>query len=332
VKKNWFLVVMALMFSLVFWTLSGVFLYGVVRQAGTADWASAQGKVVSSRVTSHRGSKGGTTYKPEVVFTYTLGGATHTSSNITLASGFSDSGGGYAQRIVSENPPGKDVTVYYNPKSPGEAVLIRGVTDREWQLVSLLGLFVSVPVFLWLLVASSFRAQAGDRVGTVRVIEPAPGISVVRSFVITPLAAAFIAWGVALVATIILTMTVFGGNARASVLIGWSASLALAIAFGLWRRSWITAGRCDTVIDRGAGLLIPARGLRGEATALPLSTVKDTAVRQDSPVSTNKTRHWRVHLLIEGEAKSRPVADIRLKADAETFNQWVRSRIGLTTS
>lgn len=99
----------------------------------------------------------------------------------------------------------------------------------------------------------------------------------------------------------------------------------------MWRRRWIAAGRCDTVIDRAAGLLIPPRGRKATAEAIPLTRVTGTMLKQDSRVSTNKVRHWRVHLVLEGEKKTRPIADVRTKADAGAFDDWFRARLGLTT-
>lgn len=328
-KKHWFMLLLAILFSSIFWTLSGIFIKGWVRQAGTANWPTVKGEVTSSSVSSHRGSKGGRTYKPEVSYRYSVAGVAYTSDSITLCMSFSESGGGYARRTVAAFPAGKTVAVYYDPTSPGVSVLFNGLGDREWQTLSLLALFVSVPAVLWMIALSGVRSQAEGRVGTVRVLEPAPGFSVIRDVTIGPWVVGAIVWFVGLVATLLAVMVVFDTGSRAVLLTGWGLTLLCAAGGWTWRRRWITAGRCDTVIDQTAGLLIPPRGRKAAAEAIPLTRVTGTKLKQDSPISTNKVRHWRVHLVVQGEAKTRAIADVRTKADAKVFDDWFKARLGL---
>lgn len=324
------MIFLALLCSVILWPLTAYFVSGLVRQASTGEWPSARGEVLSSRVTSHRGSKGSRTYRPEVAYRYSIAGANYTGSNITLSKTFGDSGGGYARRTVAQFPAGRQTDVYYNPEAPEESVLLRGIGDREWQVLSLVSILVSVPVILWIVVAAGFRSRSRGRVGTVRVLEPTPGIAVVRDYDFGPLGVAAAAWAIGLLGTLLAVTLVFDTGLRDVLLIGWGVTLLLTAGSAWLRSRWINAGRCDTVIDQAAGVLIPARGGKGAAQAVPLTGVTGTKLKQDSPHSTNKRPHWRVHVVLAGEGRTMPVADVRLKEDARAFDRWLRARLGLT--
>ncbi len=328
-KKNRFMLALAVVFSAIFWTLSGVFVHGWIAQAGTSGWPSTTGEVIASRVATRTGSKGGHTYAPEVDYKYTVGANDYNSSSISLSTTFSDSGGGYARRTVAQFPAGRKIAVYYDPSDASRSVLLRGTGDRDWQMLGLVALFLSVPVVLWVVYVRSVCAGGRGHVGTVRVLEPAPGFTVVRAVTVWPWVAGAAAWFTGLVATFVAVLLAPGSSAREVLLIGWGATVLATFAAWLWRTRWITAGRCDTVIDRASGVLIPPRGRRPVAESIALARVTGIRLKQDSPISTNNARHWRIHLVVEGEPKSRPIADVRTKADARTFDAWLRARAGL---
>ncbi|MFT3683664.1 MAG: hypothetical protein QM783_01855 [Phycisphaerales bacterium] len=218
--------------------------------------------------------------------------------------------------------------VYYNPGAPSEAVLRRGLGDREWQVVALTGLILSVPAVAWIILIGSV-ASSGGRVGTVRVLAPAPGVWVIRSLQVSALGAGLIGWGVGQVGTVIVTMAFMDDHVLEGVLIGWGTAMALAIGGYVLRSRWIAAGRRDHVIDAGNGVFVLARGVSSTAESLPLESITGTVVLQDSKISTNKRQHWRVHLVVSGREKTVPLVDISLKKDAEEFEGWLRERLGL---
>lgn len=327
-KRSWFLLFMAVMTTAVCGVAGAVFAYGVVRQAGTTGWPTVQGTVTASRVVSQRGGKGGRTYRPEVTFTYAVGPSTYTGDRVTLSSSMGNSGGGYAQRTVAEFPVGKAAPVYYNPADPGEAVLKRGLGEREWRLLPLISVLLSIPAITWTLFVAAM-VDRGTRVGTVRVLEPAPGVTVVRSLHVSALASALIGWGVGQAVTLIVATAVLDEHIREGVLIGWGAAAVLAVGGWVLRSRWIAAGRRDHVIDINSGVVILARGVRSAAESLALASITGTVVRRDSPISTNKQQHWRVHLVAAGEAKTRPLVDIQREQDAREFDGWLRNRLGL---
>lgn len=222
---------MALMTSLVCGGMGGYLTYGIVRQAGTASWPSVTGRVTQSVVIVGRGSKGSKTYRPRVQYVYEVSGQSRTGESVMLVSSIGDSGGGYANRTVAEFPAGKQVPVYYNPADASEAVLRRGVGDREWQLAPLASVLLSVPAIAWVVFAAGLVDRA-ERVGTVRVTEPAPGIAVVRATRFGVIGAGAVGWGVDQVATLVTAMAVVDTRASGC----WRG--------GACRRRWRRLAEC----------------------------------------------------------------------------------------
>jgi hypothetical protein len=111
----------------IFWCgITGAFAYfaigSLVRHHYAAlRFASAEGVVLSSKVKASSGSKG-SNYAPKIKYRYTVAGQEYVAERYDFAS-MSASDSSYAQRAVSDNPPGKAVTVYYDPDKPSEAVL-----------------------------------------------------------------------------------------------------------------------------------------------------------------------------------------------------------------
>jgi hypothetical protein len=107
---------------------------------------STMGVVVSSRVKSHSGSKS-TTYSADIRYRYTVAGQEYTSSGYSFSE-MSSSGGGYSRSLVDRHPPGKRVTVYYDPENPASAVLATEVPPMMWFLSLFLQPFILVGVGL----------------------------------------------------------------------------------------------------------------------------------------------------------------------------------------
>lgn len=103
---------------------------GMLRQIAAAHYLETMGKVVSSRVESHRGSDS-TTYSPELEYRYTVDGRTYTGDRYAYSTGGS-SDSSYARDIVNRHQAGKTVTVYYDPNDPAEAVLTKDVQNESY--------------------------------------------------------------------------------------------------------------------------------------------------------------------------------------------------------
>lgn len=331
-KRHWVVLFLAVMFSMVLWAMAAWFGYTWVQQVGTAGWPAAdEAEVMESRVAS-RTRKGNRTHRPEVKYRYRVGVAWYEGERLSFSTGLSDSGGGYAQTVVSAHPAKKKITVYVDPADATRAVLFKGVHDRDWQTMAFIAPFAVVPVVIWGVYIGSVIRDGRGYVGTVQVVEPAPrpGVSVFRDIAFGPLAVGIGTLAGGTILTTVFILGFVGINTRDTLLVCWGGTVVLAVAAWFARRSWIKTGRKDGVIDTNEGKLWLPRGRKREAEVVDLTRVVGTTLRQDSSSSTNKRPHWRVHLRIEGDEKTRPVADIRLKADARDFENWVRERVGLT--
>ena len=95
---------------------------------GTANWPKAAGEVLRAFVYRHERrtpKETSITYTPVVEYAYTVEGQPYTSQKRDFAPYYCDSFAEEkkAAEIVAELPPGKPVTVRYNPVVPSQAAL-----------------------------------------------------------------------------------------------------------------------------------------------------------------------------------------------------------------
>ena len=99
------------------------------RAEASQGWPSTVGQIGESRVThsTHTDSEGDTSdsYAPYVEYTYQVAGQTFTGRDITF--GFKQGYGNAskAQAVLAQYPVGAQVSVYYDPADPQQAVLER---------------------------------------------------------------------------------------------------------------------------------------------------------------------------------------------------------------
>ncbi len=120
----------------------------------TAHWKSTKGTIVSSYVKepprrSSSPNRASRVHVPRVTYTYTVKGRKYESSLATIGH---VQGRGPSKKFVARFPKGKEATVYYDPKDPSQAVLVRGMGGRNpffWGVpfVVLMGLFFVVVAF-----------------------------------------------------------------------------------------------------------------------------------------------------------------------------------------
>ena len=141
-------------------------------------WPATTGQVVESRMetdrSNRRRSSSGqrssrrTSYDAIVRYSYTVGGRSYTNDQLSAATDyFSSSNQGRTRDFLNRHPVGARVTVFYNPRQPGSAVLERGGFGAlQWAL--LLGL---APLLAGLGVLALWRgrrhpARLGVAIGT----------------------------------------------------------------------------------------------------------------------------------------------------------------------
>lgn len=105
-------------------------LVSIPKTVMTKYWPKACGSVVVSKLeASKRLTKDGgkiTVYSPLVKYRYCIAGQQYTSQKIKWADHRSSSKNAH-QKVVDKYPVNSDITVFYNPKKPGVAVLEPGI-------------------------------------------------------------------------------------------------------------------------------------------------------------------------------------------------------------
>ncbi len=128
------------------------------RGAGSSDWPTTQGVIVSSEIQSIsrtrestrrqrkkfgvRRVKRYTVYRPLVTYRYTVNGQTYTQRNLDVNGSSEYRKQSSVQAVIEKYAPGREVTVYYNPNDPSDAMLEPGSDGTSVLLFFVLGVFM----------------------------------------------------------------------------------------------------------------------------------------------------------------------------------------------
>lgn len=106
--------VFAVLFPLVSW----------MRARASRSWPSVSGRVTESTLDVERRADKSDSYMPRVRYEYAVKGESYESSQLNFWGSIGGSRA-TAERTTARYPAGAQVTVYYNPETPSEAVLDR---------------------------------------------------------------------------------------------------------------------------------------------------------------------------------------------------------------
>ena len=151
---------LALFFLVFFLVGAGTFYsFGIKPLAKTwtaRQWVATPAVVVSSEVRTHSGDDG-PTYSVNILYRYEVAGREYRSNRRAFISGSSSGYAGKA-RVVSQFPPGKQITCYVNPHDPVEAVLERGFTPgMALGIIPLVFLGVGAGGLTWVFRTNAFQ-------------------------------------------------------------------------------------------------------------------------------------------------------------------------------
>jgi len=108
-----------------------MFIRPIFKIIGACGWNATPCIIVNSSVGRHSGSKGGSTYSIDLVYTYDVAGQKFTGTRYHFLGG-SSSGYQWRAAAVKRYPRGKHTTCYVNPRDPSDAVIERGFTPDMW--------------------------------------------------------------------------------------------------------------------------------------------------------------------------------------------------------
>lgn len=117
----------------IFLLFNGIFLaviFSAQKDAATATrWPTTSGTILVSRLESRRTNNGRHAQYPVVLYSYQAGGRSYEGSRIAPGP---EVGGTGAPKRLANYETGSQVTVYYNPKDPSDAVLETRVPSLFW--------------------------------------------------------------------------------------------------------------------------------------------------------------------------------------------------------
>lgn len=128
----------------------GLIIFGLFTLRETSrsrGWVGTSGRVILSNVSTFT-SKGTTTYRPMVDYSYSVDGTLFTSSRITFHS-LASRDRRTAAQMAARYPVGMNVPVLYDPQNPEQAVLERG--NDPWLLILAGGVFAMLAVWVRML-------------------------------------------------------------------------------------------------------------------------------------------------------------------------------------
>ena len=108
----------------------------------SGDWPTIQGTVIESRIQEHQSGLHAS-YKPIVRYEYSVNDEFYSGSVLSL-SDYSSQDKFVARKIARKYPFGSNVTVYYNPDNPSEALLEPG-----FNVLLLFFLFIPIGLFVF---------------------------------------------------------------------------------------------------------------------------------------------------------------------------------------
>jgi hypothetical protein len=326
--KNISLILLGAIFVFTFWLFDVHGVEVLWRQHQAGSFPSAQGRVLSSRVTITHGSKGSINYHVSISYRYVVEGQAYVGGRYRYDGHPGNQN--LVNAIVSEHPAGSAVEVFYNPQDPGDSVLSAGEDAEDVYI-----LFLTTPICLLFLGMLANAAQeinwSGPRVaGGVKVISEmmVTRVRLPRIQPSVPGLAALV--GFSVLAGILMASGALSGPPL--VVGGWllpGVLLGGAMAYG-WQCRKVHSGQQDLVIDEGARTIqLPLTYKRRTQTPVSFAEIQAVALK--------KVRHQRrggayYTFLVTLELKDGSIENLTNmnQTRAEAFAAWLQEKFGLT--
>ena len=276
-----FLIIFALFWSSLVLLFDGFICTSIVHQVRAEKFPSTAGQVVSSQVTRHRGSKGGTSYGVKIGYQYVVDDRTFQAGRYRYGQ-VSSSNRSWAQATVARFPPGSQTRVFYNPANPSDALLSPGIDGSDLFFLLILTPFNGVMfalwsgVFLWIR-QKYFQPEAGG----AKIIEE-PAVVRVRLPSWTPGYSALVALGIAAFVAMFVIALGYGGQASMNVMqTVWLLTVGTAGGAYAWRWARIRTGNEDLILDQARGTIdLPMTLGRKSRITVAVSDIESVGVQR----------------------------------------------------
>ncbi|WNG62157.1 DUF3592 domain-containing protein [Archangium gephyra] len=262
--------------------LDGWILHMLARQSLSASHPSASGTITRSQVVSSDD-----TYGFEARYAYSVGGQAYEGSRSSHGE-WSSSNRGRVEDLARRFPVGASVPVFYDPESPGDAVLITGVDGMYLFLL----LFMT-PFNMVMLMGVRHVLRSGEE-GRLGVFKRAGRVHVRLTDEMSPLAVATIAvGGASFVSIFVLGIVMSLYPSLVAAVLTWVAVIATGVICARRQHAKLAALDSDLILDeRNQMLSLPARDGRGKRLSVPWSKVKSVFLDKRTHEFSDEGTMW----------------------------------------
>jgi len=326
-----------LIFFGLFWSgmtlmFDGFTVVPAVRQVLAQRFVATAGTVRSSEVT-HQEDSDGDTHGVRISYAYTVAGREYVSDRYRYGN-FSSSDCGWANQAVGENPPGKPVTAFYNPRAPDEALLQPGLAGSDLFMLMFMTPFNAVMLALW--VAGWNQARRRWHHPPAGGVKLATNLRQTRARMteFSPLGAGLAA--IALLAFLGIFVVAFGfGGFHPPLrvaLVAWGVVLIGGLTAAAWHWKNLLAGKHDLVIDTLNGTIqLPRTFKRTTVRRLALTEIHgafvETLAKTDGEGSTTYTYAPTLRL-VGPDGPTERLAAWHDEEKARAFVAWFNKELG----
>jgi hypothetical protein len=253
--------------------------WSVFRQLHALSYSTTTGRVTQSEIKKVEGDDG-PTYRPDIKYTYSVAGREHTADRYRY--GEWSAGRGRAEGVAATHPVGSEVSVYYAPADPSDAVLKVGLEGMDLFLAMFMLPFnVVMAVFCWAGGREIYRSFLPSPTGGAKVSDDGFRVRVGLSPTIPVLGGLVVAGILAFALTFVIGFGFGGSPSYPLMLLVWAVILVGGTWGYLHHRSKQVRGDFDLVLDVfGRSITLPRTLGRTTDVVVPMSSVTSIEVEQ----------------------------------------------------
>lgn len=314
-----------------FGALTGWHVRHMVTQDRATSFPSVQGEITSASVHRYSSSRRGPSYSPSFRYTYEVEGSKYTGSRYRYGGAPSFHNYSTAQKMVNRHPEGSEITVYYNPADPRDAMLSTGVDLGD---VGTLFLLLPLNILFWFVVLLC----GGEFIRSLKPAAPAGGVKIINERMTwrvrlpqyDPVKAGLITFcAISLLAGFFLNYLGQGYPVLAAGILTTALCVLGTGGVYLWFHTKIASGTQDLVIDENARTLqLPLTYKRKSRLIVAFSEVIDLDLKKVPHRGRYGTVYTYAPTLHLSHGHSQQLTDLK-KEQAEAFVEWLREKIKL---
>lgn len=315
--------------------VDGLFGYGVYRQTGAASYPAVPGVVTHSEVIDDYSGGGevdaGPTYRVDVKYDYEVGKTKYTGDKVRYGVGYGDEK--LVRQFVKQHPRGTQVTVYYNPDEPGDAVLETGVQHLDYFLALFIAPFNFGMLFVLGMVFPRWR-EGGKPLpaGGVAILQRPDGVHLRLTQMSPPAAAGLTAFVISLVSVFGVGLWMRNEISATAVQWVWGVVGLAFVGVYLWRRYRAGSGLDDLVIDVERGVFsLPQTQGRHELKEYAVSSIRGVEVEEKTAGGKNGGYTTYLPKLVfadeDGLERREPLIEWRTRERADALADWLNGRL-----